>query len=85
MVVFLTEIMPAHVRASAFSLAYSLAAGIFGGFTPAVSTYLIHRTGNAAMPGAWLALAGAMGLTATLLLKRSLLRDRALGELAEKR
>jgi MFS family permease len=85
MVVFLTEIMPAQVRASAFSLAYSLAAGIFGGFTPAVSTYLIHRTGNPAMPGAWLALAGAMGLTATILLKPSLLGDRALGELAKKR
>jgi metabolite-proton symporter len=68
MVVFLTEIMPAQVRASAFSLAYSLATGIFGGFTPAVSTYLIHRTGDAAMPGAWLALAGAMGLVATVLL-----------------
>jgi metabolite-proton symporter len=85
MVVFLTEIMPAQVRASAFSLAYSLAAGIFGGFTPAVSTYLIHSTGNPAMPGAWLALAGAMGLSATLLLRPSLLGDRALGELAEKR
>jgi MFS family permease len=73
MVVFLAEIMPAHVRASAFSLAYSLATGIFGGFTPAVSTYLIHRTGDPAMPGAWLAMAGAMGLIATALLtaKRS--------------
>jgi metabolite-proton symporter len=68
MVVFLTEIMPAHIRASAFSLAYSLATGIFGGFTPAVSTYLIHRTGDPAMPGAWLAMAGAMGLAATALL-----------------
>lgn len=68
MVVFLTEIMPAQVRASAFSLAYSLATGIFGGFTPAVSTYLIHRTGDPAMPGAWLAMAGAMGLAATALL-----------------
>jgi len=83
MVVFLTEIMPAQVRASAFSLAYSLAAGIFGGFTPAVSTYLIHRTGNAAMPGAWLALAGAMGLVATALLKPSLFRDRALGQFSK--
>jgi MFS family permease len=68
MVVFLTEIMPAEVRASGFSLAYSLATGIFGGFTPAVSTYLIHVTGNRAMPGVWLSLAAAMGLTATLLL-----------------
>jgi hypothetical protein len=68
MVVFLTEIMPAEVRASGFSLAYSLATGIFGGFTPAISTYLIHVTGNRAMPGVWLSLAAAMGLTATLLL-----------------
>jgi MFS family permease len=83
MVVFLTEIMPAQVRASAFSLAYSLAAGIFGGFTPAVSTYLIHRTGNPAMPGAWLAMAGAMGLAATALLTPSFVRDRALGQFAE--
>jgi MFS family permease len=68
MVVFLTEIMPVHVRTAGFSLAYSLATGIFGGFTPAVSTYLIHVTGNRAMPGAWLALAGAMGLIASLVL-----------------
>jgi len=68
MVVYLTEIMPREVRASGFSLAYSLATGIFGGFTPVASTYLIHVTGNRAMPGAWLSLAAAMGLTATLLL-----------------
>ena len=68
MVVFLTEVMPANVRVSGFSFAYSLATGIFGGFTPAVSTWLIHETGNAAMPGAWLALAGLMGLISTLIL-----------------
>src|SRR5262245_34217760 len=68
MVVFLTEIMPAHVRVSGFSFAYSLATGIFGGFTPAISTWLIHETGNAAMPGVWLALAGLMGATSTLVL-----------------
>src|SRR5437899_8856845 len=42
MVVFLTEIMPIDVRTSGFSLAYSLATAVFGGFTPAISTYLIH-------------------------------------------
>ena len=68
MVVFLTEVMPANVRVSGFSFAYSLAAGIFGGFTPAVSTWLIHETGNAAMPGAWMSMAGLMSLTATLIL-----------------
>jgi MFS family permease len=66
MVVFLTEIMPIDVRTSGFSLAYSLATAIFGGFTPALSTYLIHLTGNRAVPGLWLSLAAACGLVAAL-------------------
>jgi MFS family permease len=69
MVVFLTEIMPVDVRTSCFSLAYSLATAIFGGFTPLISTYLIHRTGNAAVPGLWLSLAAVCGLVAALLAK----------------
>ncbi len=68
MVVFLTEVMPASVRVSGFSFAYSLATAIFGGFTPAIATYLIHTTGNRATPGLWLSFAGLMGLTATLIL-----------------
>jgi MFS family permease len=66
MVVFLTEIMPADVRTAGFSLAYSLATAVFGGFTPAISTYLIQVTGNRAVPGLWLAFAGACGLVAAL-------------------
>jgi metabolite-proton symporter len=54
MVVLLTEIMPFEVRTAGFSLAYSLATAIFGGFTPAICTYLIHVTGNRAMPGVWI-------------------------------
>jgi metabolite-proton symporter len=71
MVVFLTEIMPIDVRTSGFSLAYSLATAIFGGFTPAICTYLIHVTGNRAIPGLWLSLAAACGFVATLLAKPS--------------
>jgi MFS family permease len=67
MVVFLTEIMPIDVRTAGFSLAYSLAAAIFGGFTPAISTYLIHLTGNRAVPGIWLSFAAGCGLLAALL------------------
>jgi MFS family permease len=67
MVVFLTEIMPIDVRTSGFSLAYSMATAVFGGFTPALSTYLIHLTGNRAVPGLWLSFAAACGLLATLL------------------
>jgi MFS family permease len=69
MVVFLTEIMPIDVRTSGFSLAYSLATAIFGGFTPAICMYLIHRTGNPAVPGLWLSLAAVCGLVAALLAK----------------
>lgn len=68
MVVALTEIMPASVRTSGFSLAYSLATALFGGFTPAVSTWLIEATGDKAAPGFWLSFAAACGLLATLLL-----------------
>ena len=69
MVVFLTEIMPVDVRTSGFALAYSLAAAFFGGFTPAVSTYLIHITGNRAVPGLWLSFAAACGLGAAIFAK----------------
>ena len=67
MVVFLTEIMPTEVRTTGFALAYSTATAVFGGFTPALSTYLIHATGNRAIPGLWLSFAAACGLIAALL------------------
>jgi MFS family permease len=65
MVVYLTEVVPPHVRAAGFSLAYSLATCV-GGFTPAVVTSLIHATHNKAMPGVWLAGAAALGLVGVL-------------------
>jgi MFS family permease len=64
----LIEIMPAAMRTSGFALAYSLATAVFGGFTPAICTYLIHATGNRAMPGVWLSMAAACGLVAVLML-----------------
>jgi len=70
MVVCLTEIMPAEVRTAGFSFAYSLATALFGGFTPAVSTYLVHISGNPAMPGVWLSFAALCGLVAALLAGR---------------
>jgi len=66
MVAFLTEIVPAHLRASGFSVAFSTATAIFGGFTPAISTALVHATGNKAVPGLWLTAAAAISLTAVL-------------------
>jgi len=66
MIVHLIEIMLAHVRASGFSLAYSLATALFGGFTPLIATYLIAVTKNTAMPGVWLSCAALVSLVAVL-------------------
>ncbi len=70
MMAALTEIMPAHVRVMGFSLAFSLATAIFGGFTPAISTYLINLTGDKAAPGYWLSFAALCGLSATWVVYR---------------
>ncbi len=75
MAVYLTEIMPPEMKTSGFALAYSLATAVFGGFTPAICTYLIHVTGNQAIPGAWLSFAAVCGLSAVLLLKSDPIRS----------
>ena len=75
-VVALTEIIPSAIRTTGFSLAYSLATALFGGFTPLVSTWLIQSTGDKAAPGYWMAMAGAMGLLATALIYRGIIARR---------
>jgi MHS family citrate/tricarballylate:H+ symporter-like MFS transporter len=71
MVVALTEVVPASVRTAGFSLAYSLATALFGGFTPAISTTLIEWTGNKAAPAFWMTFAAVCGLAATLMIYRT--------------
>jgi MHS family citrate/tricarballylate:H+ symporter-like MFS transporter len=71
MVVALTEIIPVEVRTVGFSLAYSLATAIFGGFTPTIATFLIQETGNKASPGLWMTFAAICGLVSTLILYRN--------------
>ncbi len=65
MVVALTEVIPASVRTSGFSLAYSLATTL-GGSSLAISTWLIRQTGDNASPGFWMGFAALCGLVATL-------------------
>jgi MFS family permease len=69
MVVTLTEMMPADVRTTGFSLAYSLATTV-GGSSLAISQWLIHVTGNKAAPGLWMSFAALCGLVATLVVFR---------------
>ena len=75
-IVALTEIIPIQIRTTGFSLAYSLATALFGGFTPLVSTWLIETTGDKASPGYWMAMAGGMGLIATALIYKGIVKVR---------
>lgn len=80
MIPALTEIMPVEVRVAGFSLAYSLATAVFGGFTPVISTALIEFTGDKASPGYWMSFAAVCALLATLYLyRRSALSLQAAG------
>ena len=78
MVVSLTEIMPKDFRTTGFSLAYSLSTAIFGGFTAAISTWLIQATHDKASPGIWMSLAAACALGA-LVMMGSRFRPAAIG------
>jgi MHS family citrate/tricarballylate:H+ symporter-like MFS transporter len=71
MVAALTEVMPVQVRVAGFSLSFSLATALFGGFTPAVSTYLVNTTQDKASPAYWLMFAALCGMAATLVLYRN--------------
>jgi MHS family citrate/tricarballylate:H+ symporter-like MFS transporter len=75
MVVALTEVMPVEVRTAGFSLAYSLATALFGGFTPAASMWLIHVTGDKAAPGIWMSGSAVCGLIGTWLVFRPRVSD----------
>jgi MFS family permease len=75
MIAYLTEIMPANVRAAGFAVAYSLATAVFGGFTPAISQYLIQVTDNKAMPAVWLSIASCCALAGIFAVKSAMGSD----------
>jgi MFS transporter, MHS family, citrate/tricarballylate:H+ symporter len=66
----LVEIVPAHVRTTCFSLAFALAAALFGTFTPFASTWLIDKTGDKASPCYWLMFGATLGIIAALTVYR---------------
>jgi len=66
----LVEVVPQHVRTTCFSMAFALAAGLFGTFTPFAATWLIEHTGNKAAPAFWLMCAAVLGIFAALTIYR---------------
>jgi MHS family citrate/tricarballylate:H+ symporter-like MFS transporter len=67
----LVEIVPKHIRTTSFSLAFALAAALFGTFTPFAATSLIALTDDRASPGFWLMCAAASGFIAAMVIYRS--------------
>lgn len=67
LIISLVEMMPANVRSTGWSLAYSLTYALLGGFTPAMVTWLIQVTGNKAMPGVALTGAAIIGFIGTVM------------------
>jgi MHS family citrate/tricarballylate:H+ symporter-like MFS transporter len=80
MIVALTEVVPGHIRTVGFSLAYSLATTL-GGFTPAMSHWLVHRLDNRAAPGLWMSFSALCGLAGVWIAYRA--RRGAAGDAAE--
>jgi MHS family proline/betaine transporter-like MFS transporter len=58
----LVELFPTRSRATAMSVSYSLAAGVFGGTTPLVCTWLVRETHAPAAPAIYLMLAALLAL-----------------------
>ena len=72
--VALTEIIPVRIRTTGFSLAYSLATALFGGFTPLISTWLIEVFDDKAAPAYWMSTAGGLAAIATVLIYGSVIK-----------
>jgi MHS family citrate/tricarballylate:H+ symporter-like MFS transporter len=77
MYIALAEVMPPEIRTAAFSLAFGVSAAVFGGFTPAIATWLVHVLDNKAAPGIWMSIGAVCGLTASLIFARQMSRRAA--------
>lgn len=55
----LSEVFPTHVRATGMSVAYNTASAVFGGFAPAILTWLYNETASPFGP-AWYVMGAAL-------------------------
>lgn len=76
LIVWLTEVVPPEVRTTSFSLIWSASTAIFGGFSPAIATWLIHVTDSKAAPGICISISALIALIAVGLLSRGERHDR---------
>ena len=60
----MSELFPTHIRTIGLSVGYSFSVAVFGGFAPAINTWLIEATGSKLAPGFYLMLAAVISLLA---------------------
>ena len=66
----LSSLFPTRVRASGMSISYNLAVTFFGGFAPAVLTWLTETTGTRFAPAFYVMIASAAALVALFVISR---------------
>jgi MHS family proline/betaine transporter-like MFS transporter len=62
----LAELFPTTVRSTGVALSYGLSVTIFGGFTPAIISVLVHYTDNVRVVGYWLMASAAVSVVSLL-------------------
>jgi MHS family proline/betaine transporter-like MFS transporter len=60
----LCELFPTHLRTTSLSVGYNLATAIFGGFAPAIATFLVRWTGQPIAPVYYVLCAAVVSLAA---------------------
>lgn len=72
----LSELFPTDVRASGMSVSYNLAVTLFGGFAPAVLTWLTENTGTRFAPAWYVMIASVLAMVALLSIERQKAKKR---------
>jgi MHS family proline/betaine transporter-like MFS transporter len=66
----LSDLFPTDVRASGMSVSYNLAVTVFGGFAPAILTWLTENTGTRFAPAWYVMIASVVAMVALMLIAR---------------
>lgn len=67
----MSELFPAATRSTGMSVAYNIGVTVFGGFTPAVVTWLISATANRSAPSFYLMVTAMISLAALASVSRT--------------
>jgi MHS family proline/betaine transporter-like MFS transporter len=65
----MVELFPAHSRNTAIGISYNVTLALFGGTSPLICTWLIHKTGDLAAPAIYLAVLGVISCISLYSLK----------------